>query len=261
MIFSIIIVNFNTKNLLNNCIDSILNNCDRSNYEIIVIDNGSKDGSVEMIKKQYSDNLKVIINQENKGFGSANNKGAKIAMGEYLFFLNSDTVIKDDIFLELEQSFKKNKNTGIIAPKLLLDDGSEQPFAFGNFPKIINVIIKKFAPSQKYKESSFKTDWVSGAALVIKKDIFEKIGGFDEKIFMYFEDIDLCKRVNELGYDVVVNPLVKITHYCAKSPVQFKNRKEYYYRSQDYFYKKHYGPFKANLARMLRRIKYLLIVK
>lgn len=252
MIFSIIIVNFNTKSLTKNCLDSIFFNCLESDFEIIAVDNNSQDGSIEMLKKDFGDKIKLIANSKNIGFGSANNQAAKIAQGEYLFFLNSDTVVKSDILSPIKQFLSNNKEVGIISPKLLLEDGSEQERAYGEFPNLFNVVAEKFK-NQKIEEiKPFEVDWVSGAALIIRKDIFCEINGFDEKFFMYFEDIDLCKRVKDLGFKAVVYPAAPIAHLCGKSIKKFNKRKEYYYKSQDYFYKKHYGKLKMNLMKLMR---------
>ncbi len=217
-----------------------------------MIDNNSSDGSVEMLKENFGDKIKLIINKENKGFGSANNQGAKTAKGDYLFFLNSDTIIKSNILIELDEFINKNQDVGVVAPKLLLENGNEQPFAFGDYPRVLNIILEKFKSPSVYKNIPFEVEWVSGAALIIKKNLFNKIGGFDENFFMYFEDIDLCKRVKDLDYKIMVNPRISITHLCGNSIKFFKKRKNYYYKSQDYFYNKYYGLLGACLMKLLR---------
>jgi len=251
MRFSIIIINYKTSELIKDCLETIFLNFSNI-FEVIVIDNNSKDGSAEMLKNDFGDKIKIIINKENKGFGSANNQGAKLAKGEYLFFLNSDTVIKNNILIEFYKFLSENKNIGVAAPKLFLKDGNEQPFAFGGYPKILNLILEKFKARPIYQNIPFEVDWVSGAALIIKREIFEKIGGFDENFFMYFEDIDLCKRVKELGYKIVVNPKISLTHLCGSSIKFFKKRKNYYYKSQDYFYKKYYSAFALYFMKVIR---------
>jgi GT2 family glycosyltransferase len=250
--FSIIIINYKTKELTKNCINSVFFNFSKNNFEIILADNASKDGSVEMLKNDFGEKIKLIANSENKGFGPANNQGAKLAKGEYLFLLNSDTIIKNNILLELEKFLIKNKDVGIVAPKLFLKDGSEQPFAFGDYPRLLSLIFEKFKKPPKYLNGPFEVEWVSGAALIIRRELFKQLGGFDEKFFMYFEDIDLCKRVKEMNYKIFVNPKISLTHLCGKSPARFVKRKSYYYESQDYFYKKHYGSLIMYLMKIIR---------
>lgn len=252
MNFSIIIVNYNTKELIKNCLDSIFSDCPMSHFEIIVIDNNSQDNSVEMLKKDFGDKIKLIVNNKNIGFGSANNQAAKIAQGEYLFFLNSDTIVKSDILSPIKQFLDNNKEAAVVSPKLLLEDGSEQERAYGKFPTLFNVVAEKFK-NQKIKEiKPFEVDWVSGAALIIRKDIFYKINGFDEKFFMYFEDIDLCKRVKELNYKIIILPSVLVNHLVARSECKVDIRKKIYYKSQEIFFSKHYGGIITHLMKIFR---------
>lgn len=252
MLFSIIIINHNTKVTIKNSLNSIFNNCDKNDFEIILVDNASQDGSIEMLKDNFNEKIKIIANNNNTGFGPANNQGDKLAKGEYLFLLNSDTIIKDNILEELENFLLKDQKIGIVAPKLFLGDGSEQPFAFGDYPRLLSLIFEKFKKAPEYLDNPFEVEWVSGAALIIKRELFEQLGGFDEKFFMYFEDIDLCKRAREMNYKVFVNPKISLTHLCGKSPSHFIKRKGYYYKSQDYFYKKHYGTLAMYFMKVIR---------
>jgi len=252
MVFSIIIVNYNTKNLAKKCLNSIFANCSDSDFEIIVIDNDSRDGSVEMLNNEFGAKIKLIINKNNIGFGPANNQGARIAQGKYLFFLNSDTLIKENILTPLNSYLKNHEQVAIASPKLLLDNGDEQEYAYGKFPTLFRGIAEKFKKFKIDKKAILEVDWVSGAALIVRKDVFQKVKSFDEKFFMYFEDIDLCKCIKNLNYKIVVFPQVAIIHLGGKSISKFKKRKEYYYKSQNYFYKKHYGRLKMNIMRLIR---------
>ncbi|MDD5031952.1 MAG: glycosyltransferase family 2 protein [Patescibacteria group bacterium] len=250
--FSIIIVNFNTRELLKNCLTSIFKSCGRKNFEIIVIDNNSGDGSLEMLEENFGRQIIIIANKENIGFGAANNLGAKTARGEYLFFLNSDTIIRNDILAPAEKIFSSSKNIGILAPQLILLSGDKQPEAYGRFPNLANLFIRKFRKIFAKENKILPVDWVSGAALFIRKNVFQKISGFDENFFMYFEDIDLCKRVRDINYEVAVLPSISVVHLGGKSLKDNKTRKKYYYFSQDYFYKKHYGKSKLFLLKIIR---------
>lgn len=230
---SIIIVNFNTKELLRNCLYSILKSSRGLNFEIIVVDNHSTDSSQAMIKENFPQ-VKLIKNKENVGFGRANNQGAKEATGRYLFFLNSDTIILNDCLKRLVKFMDKHQNIGVSGPRILLKDGHPQPAAFGPEPTFWQLTFGRFLKTDKI-------DWLSGAALIVRRKIFETIGGFDENFFMYFEDVDLCKRVKALGYQVSICPFAKVIHLLGQSIKRNKERKILYFKSQDYFYKKHYG--------------------
>jgi len=250
MIFSIIIVSFNTKELLNDCLQSIFDYL-VGEFEVIVIDNASTDGSIEMLKQKFTGKVQVISSDKNFGFGGANNLAVKQAQGKYLFFLNSDTLITENIIPKLFDCLENNENIGVLAPMLLLPDGQDQQYAHGRFPTIITS-IKKDNNWYKPKDSWLETEWVSGAALIISKELFERSGGFDDHYFMYFEDIDLCKTVHDLDFKIAVLPSISIVHLGGKSLQKFNQRKHLYYQSQNYFYLKHYGWFRTLLMKSVR---------
>ncbi len=253
MKFSIIILNYRTFELTRDCINSIFLECKNVSFEIIVVDNASGDGSAEKLEKEFGDKILLIKNNKNSGFGAGNNIGAKKAKGEYLFFLNSDTIIRNNILRLAEVYLEKEKNIGILAPKLNIKDGSEQKNAYGDFPTVFSIIFNKFKSDKIEERKIFEKDWVSGAAFFIKKSIFNKVGGFDENIFMYFEDIDLCKRVRDIGFKIVVNKSLFLTHLVSgSSKGRNKKMKEDYYNSQDYFLKKYYGFWSMLVIKIFR---------
>lgn len=252
--FSFIIVSFNTAELTANCLRSLLLNTSRNDREIIVVDNASSDNSRTLLAAEFGENIKLIINPANLGFATANNIGARSARGDILFFLNSDTIINSDIIGPLKNVLDNNQKLGIISPVLLLSDGQPQPFAYGYFPDLISVFLQKMYLSDKFKISGKirLVDWVSGAALIIRKDIFEDIGAWDEKFFLYFEDIDLCRRVKKAGLDVAVIDEIFVTHLGGQSLKTGYERKKQYYLAQDYFFRKNYGSVSALVLKILR---------
>jgi N-acetylglucosaminyl-diphospho-decaprenol L-rhamnosyltransferase len=185
-------------------------------------------------------------------FGAANNLAAKEAQGKYLLFLNSDTIISSNIFPEVLNYLNKNEEVASLSPKLLLAEGSLQEHIYGSFPSIWDKLKK-----QKVSNDVSRVDWLSGAALFMRHDVFKEIGGFDERFFMYFEDIDLAKRIKDLNLYSIYYPGVSITHLGGKSINKDKIRKKYYYTSQDYYYKKHHSYFTFLLMKLMRSI-YLL---
>jgi GT2 family glycosyltransferase len=206
---SIIIVNFNGCQHTIRCIESIQRTHEEGCFEVIVIDNDSRDGSVEAIKAQYP-NVKVIALQQNLGFGKANNIGADASTSEYLFFINNDTLFKKDIITPLSQFLKENPSCGAIGPLLLNSDGTYQ-HSYGKFPSLMNELRTKkdttlFKNIPKNR-SPRQVDWVSFAAVMIRRSAFEKVNGFDERYFMYFEDADLCFRLQKAGFQ---------SFYCAE---------------------------------------------
>jgi len=170
MLYSIIIINYRTQQLTTECIKHIFA-LDFKESEIIVVDNASNDGSTEALQKEFGDKIKLIINPKNLGFAGANNQGAALAKGEFLLFLNSDTIVKEDIFNTCLNIFQQNKNIGILSPRLLMPNGNYQPAAFGYFPTLWRLITQKTKNDpvlDENKEFSL-VDWVSGCALIIRK--------------------------------------------------------------------------------------------
>lgn len=256
MKLSIIIVSYNTKDLLDHCLKSIYANT--KNIEVIVVDNNSIDGSVEMAEKKYPQVL-IVKNKLNLGFGKANNLGAGIASGDIILFLNSDTLIKKETISKLLKFFEDNINIGVAAPKIILPTHQIQPYSYGSDPTVWSVILEKFKkPKNKIKTK--RVDWVTGAALAIRREIFLALGGFDENIFMYFEDNDLCLRVRKYGFEVWVCSDAEIIHFGGMSKTTSDRQKKIYFASQDYFFKKHYGLVGLFLLRLFR-LPYKIIQK
>ena len=204
---SIIIINFRQKAFLEKCIDSIYLNFKSYPFEVIVVNN-SPEEKLFFNNIKYPD-LKVIENT-NKGYSHANNLGAGISKGEYLLFLNADTEIKSDFLMELINNFK-DMNFGAAGLKLFNPDNTFQ-LSFWKENNFLNEIENK-KEEEKFREKDSEyiknkerlysdikeVDWVSGAAIFIRKDIFNKTGGFDEDYFLFYEDADICKRLKDRG--------------------------------------------------------------
>ncbi len=210
---SVIIVSYNVRSYLAHAIDAIL----KSNYkqlEIIVVDNHSYDGTCDYLKENYQDihSLKVISNSENVGFGKAVNQASEVASGKYIMVLNPDTIIEENTISTLVDYINKNSNVGMVGPKILNADGTLQLACKRSFPTIkvalpkllgLDRVFPKSRWAGKYNltyldpEKIHKVDAISGSCMVIKSKIFKEINGFDEKFFMFGEDLDLCKRMWE----------------------------------------------------------------
>lgn len=249
---SIIIVNYKTPLITLACLESIEKHCRREDYEIILVDNSSTEADAEMFKaREMAGRLKLIVNRENRGFGAANNQAAGAAYGELLFFLNNDTVVKKDILPAIKESFAEEKSLGVLSPRLFLSDSSAQPYAYGQFLDLAG-LMKPGQIAEPKSDVAFPVDWVSGAALVVRRELFDRLGGFDEKFFMYFEDMDLCKRAKESGCEIKVLPKVQVTHLVGASREGKAKQKRDYYDSQDYFFRKHYGITSMITMKLLR---------
>jgi N-acetylglucosaminyl-diphospho-decaprenol L-rhamnosyltransferase len=251
MDLSFIILNYHSEKYLTACISSLEKNALGFKYEIIIINN-----NLEKLELAFTNQSIQILNTfSNPGFAKGCNLGASIATGKILFFLNPDTKILDDK-LNTILPLLADATLGIVAPTLLTKTGKPQPWRAGAEITPLQTVLqnilfkKKFPLSQKTPAA--KLAWVSGAAMLIKKDFFEKIGGFDENFFMYFEDVDLCKRVRQFGKKIVLCSEPKVLHYGGGSIENNQLQKKYYYLSQDYYFKKHFGQLQATWLKTFR---------
>jgi GT2 family glycosyltransferase len=229
MKISIIIVNYNTQQLLFECLKSIYNPKlkEMDNLiETIVIDNASSDDSQIMLAKCFP-KVKIINNTKNIGFGKANNQGVKIAQGEWVLLLNSDTQFKLDTLKKILLVINQAHWLDVIGCKILNPDGTIQPSA-GYFPSLIRItsqmlfwddlpIVKHyFKPYQqslrKFYSQFHQVDWVTGAFFLISNKLYQKVKGFDESIFMYGEEVELCYRLKAFGATIKFNPEIEIFH-------------------------------------------------
>lgn len=256
---SIVSVSYKVKDKLFKCISSIYDSKPKVNFEIIVVDNNEKDSLQKELKRKFP---KVIYvkSERNLGFGAGNNLGVKHARGEYLFFLNPDTKVLKNAVDNLYSFLRNNKNAGIVSPVLfdkyinpLENQGYKELtpmrafFSYSIFRKVFpdKTIYSNFN-SQFWKKNPIKeVDTITGAALMIKKDTFNKVNGFDEDYFLYFEENDISKKVRELGYKLFVNSNSKIIHKVGQSTKSFGNRDKVFSKSRFLYFKKHYGLVKA----------------
>jgi hypothetical protein len=266
---SIIIVNWNTRELLRECIQSIFDKTERCRYEIIVVDNNSNDGSVEMVKETFP-GVRLIANPENIGFSRANNQGIRESSGRYIMMLNSDTKLRNDALSILVKLMDEQPEAGACGGMLLNPDGSLQPSCarFASIGAIffgcrsLKQFLLKFTRSDKnlaapflnYEEHQGKqeVDWVVGADLMVRKEVLNTVGLMDEKIFLYAEDWDYCYRIKQAGWKIFYEPKAKIIHHYGKSTLDKIDKKvANILNSQQYFYSKHYGNVRASLLKFM----------
>lgn len=229
---SVIIVNYNVQYFLEVCLHSVFRALERYSGEVIVVDNLSSDGSVEMVKQQFP-KVKLIANQVNCGFGKANNQGVAIAQGEYLLFLNPDTVLPEDFF-ELSVAYMEaHPQAGCLGPKLLDGKGQFSPESKRSFPSLSVAIYKttgihKLFPRSPYfnkyyavhigENETAPVDVLMGCCMLLRTSVLEQIKvAFDEDFFMYGEDIDLSYRIQKAGYQNIYFPQTSIIHYKGES--------------------------------------------
>lgn len=265
---SIIIISYNTKQVTLNCLESVFTSLKNAQftYEVLVIDNASPDRSalaVADLKAQH-DNLVVIANQDNIGFGRANNQAAKLAKGTHLLFLNSDTLVLKDAITDMYTFYTQNSNKiHYLGGKLLNEDLSLQPSA-GPFYIPAVVFAALFLKGDYWGLTRYspdkvrQVDWVSGACILTSKEIFNKTGGFDEQIFMYMEEIDLMYRAKKLGFYTYFYPYAKFIHLGSVSSGGRTYPIIQVFRGFIYFYQQHYSGFSMLLLRFMLQLKALV---
>ena len=263
---SIILINYNSSKFIYKCLDSVEMIRDNHLHEVIIVDNSSTDNSMNLIRENFS-KFRLIYSKKNLGFGRANNLAFKQSQGKYLLFLNTDTILTESTPKILSDYLDQNHDIAVISPRITFKDGSYQ-LSFGNLPNLAVELFDKVKYGLDNKWHSFfsnlydrkyskvqEVGWVTGACLMMRRDVFEQIGGFDENFFMYFEDKDLCKRVKELGYKVVYYPETTIIHLLGGSSHGIKKSVNKYYRdSQLYYYQKHLGKFQTSILKLYLRL-------
>lgn len=249
MDISIIIVNYNTKKLTSDCIDSIISHTKDIEYEIVVVDNASVDGSIEEIPAKYPC-IKFIEAGDNLGFGKANNLGAKNAAGKYFFLLNSDTVLKNNAVKKF-YDYAENSGRNEILGTHLLDADGQINNSGGNFEDKKHIYVRmlylyfpfllklrKKAAKVDFGSGEQKVDYVTGADIFILADTYRKLGGFDESFFMYSEDTDLCKRAAEIDVSCRLIEGPSIVHLEGKSGNASKKVRDIRIASYKHYLKK-----------------------
>jgi len=273
MDISIILVNYNTKKITADCIKSVIKFTKSVNYETILIDNGSSDGSLRYFN-ELNYPLKVVKNKYNLGFAKANNQGIKNAQGRYFLLLNSDTELNSNVIGEMVKWMDNHSKVGIASCRLRNADGSEQGTG-GYFPTLIRVfswmtiqdfplvdkIIKPFHPIHRkyfnlgkdFYNKKRELDWVTGAFFLVRKSVINEIGYFDENYFMYTEEVDLCYRAKQNGWQVFYLPRWDIKHYGGASGKSWSFVVPEY-KGIKLFYKKYYPLWQFPIMRIILKI-------
>ena len=252
---SIIIVNWNVRDLLDRCLASICaSKVGHRQIEVIVVDSGSADGSVDMIREQYPQ-VNLLALRENIGFTRGNNLGLAQAAGNYLLLLNPDTELSEDALALLLDYMLANPHVGIIGPHTLNTDGSHQSTR-RRFPTLVTGFLEStwlagFAPASVERDyrlldtvddDIMDVDWVQGSALLLRREVYAEIGGLDEGFVMYSEELDFCKRAKSVGWRVVYHGDAKIRHHGGKSSEQASARKQIHFQTSKLrYFRKHHG--------------------
>jgi GT2 family glycosyltransferase len=251
MQLSVIILNYNVRYFLELCVLSVQKALSTIDAEIIVIDNNSSDDSCEMMKSRFS-NVKLIENEENSGFPKGNNIGVAQAKGEYICILNPDTVVAEDTFTKILAFAEKQENLGIVGCKLIDGTGNFLPESkrgvptpFVAFTKIFGLYklskyFGKYYAQHLHENETGKVDILVGAFMVMKRELYLEIGGFDENCFMYSDDIDLSYMVLQKGKSNYYFHETTVIHYKGESTIKDKTYMKRFQEAMNFFYKKHF---------------------
>jgi N-acetylglucosaminyl-diphospho-decaprenol L-rhamnosyltransferase len=274
MDISIIIVSWNVRELLRQCLVSVSSSKfqvtgsdnlkpETIQLETVVVDNASRDGTVEMLHAEFPD-VRVIANTENVGFTRANNQALAIAQGRYLFLLNPDTALHPGALQTLYDYAEAHPRVGIIGPQLFYGDGTPQS-SRRRFPTLATAFLESTKLQQWFPrnrvlaryymldtpdDATQEVDWITGAAMFVRRAVYEQIGGLDEAFFMYSEELDWCYRAKQAGWQIVYLPTARVIHYEGKSSEQVVAQRDMYFHSSKVrFFRKYRGAFVAEILR------------
>ncbi len=248
---SVIIVNWNTRELLEQCLRSIYDTPQELVFETLVVDNGSTDDSVAMVRQHFPQ-ARLVENQTNVGFAQANNQGILLSQGRYVLLLNSDTIVLPHALAEMVCFANARSKAGIVGCKLLNGDGSLQE-SWASFPTFWSEMWgRNFRDRRLVEETSliYEVDWVGGACLLARRAAIDEVGLLDESYFMYSEETDWCFRMTQQGWKVYYLPEVEVIHLGGGSASRASATQLIrLYESKTRFFRKHYGARQASLLR------------
>jgi GT2 family glycosyltransferase len=267
---SIIIISFNTRETTLKCLRSVYAHLDGVAVEVIVVDNASADGSADAIAAQFPQ-VVMIRNPDNAGFGAANNLAMQQAKGENLLLLNSDAFLTPGALPAMLAALHEKPNIGLVGPRLLNADGSLQRSCY-RFPSPLvawleALWISAVAPAKSIfgdlrtwpHDEPYQPEWVIGACMMVRRQVYETVGGFDPGFFMYAEETDWQKRIRAAGWEIAFTPAAAVTHLGGASGADDKPKiNNYFFSSGDYYYRKHHGVLGMYSARAAMTVGALL---
>ena len=260
---SVVIVNYRTAEMTINCIKSVLDTCDGDWWEVIVVDNFSNDESCKIIEAFIAAcgigaQISLIRNQHNGGYSAGNNIGINLSRGGHIVLLNSDAILGEKTVEKLSKCLDEDPGIGIASPGFYSVDGKQQNGCF-RYPQPLSEFVKAAAtgpisralclydPSIKLSNDRTFPEWTSFSCVMIRRKLFETVGMLDDEFFMYFEDIDFCRRARDSGWRIVNNPKARVFHLGggssnATASIKLRRRvPKYYYESRSRYYYKYYG--------------------
>jgi N-acetylglucosaminyl-diphospho-decaprenol L-rhamnosyltransferase len=271
---TVIIVSWNVRDLLHRCLHSLVAEARPSGQElslwvgdslveIVVVDNASADGSVGMIRDEFPE-IRLVVNDENRGFTAANNQGLALGRGRQLLLLNPDTEVLGDALPTMLRYVDAHPAVGALGPRLRYPDGSLQSSRrrFPTFATALvestvvqewwgdNRILRRYYMADTPDDAIQPVDWVVGACLLVRREAYEQVGGLDEGFFMYSEEMDWCHRIKDAGWEVVYLPTATVVHHEGKSSEQVVPARHIHFQSSKVrYFRKHHGASRAGILR------------
>jgi len=226
---SVIIVSWNTAVLTERCLRALRTNATSISMEIILVDNGSSDGTVEMVQTAFPE-VVLVVNTSNEGFTRANNAGIAIAQGRYILVINSDAFVSPGCITQLLSDLETRPRAAAVAPRLVYGDGRWQRWTAGSAPSVRTaanhyLFLERLSPGGRAFAGLYlgadvrqarRVDWVSSACILLRAEALKAVGGFDERIFLYMDDVDLCQRLRDAGWEVWYSPQAEATHLMGQ---------------------------------------------
>ncbi|MBN1223797.1 MAG: glycosyltransferase family 2 protein [Candidatus Aminicenantes bacterium] len=272
---AVIIINWNTKDLLRQCIDAVRTNTRRLSVQIIVVDNQSRDGSPEMVERDFPEVL-LIKNKVNRGYGGAGNQGLEAARGKYALILNSDVKVNPHCLDGMFEFMESRPDIGASSCRLTFPDGTLQHSCrkFPSFKAYVLMLlgIRRLFPNMRPFREYLMLDWdhseirpvdqIMGSFLFLRSRAVEQVGGFDERFWMYFEEVDLCLRIRKAGWAIVHYPYVSAVHFLSKSSEQWGEVKKIreYQKSLLKYFKKNGKVHEYYILLAVSRLKYWFLI-
>lgn len=275
MKLSIAIVNWNVSDLLEKCLSSIFKYPPNADFETIVVDNASSDNSVEMVRNRFP-KVRLLENKKNMGFSAGNNRAVQESSGEFILILNPDTEITKGSLDDLINFLETHPEAGIVAPKIINPDGSLQKSCMG-FPTLGAMAMRQLFLellwpgnpfTRTYLMSDFKYDRIRevdqpmGACLLVRRELFDEVGLFDEKSFMFFDEVDLCYRAKVHGWLIFFTPQPRIIHHGGSSIKKWGvfNLGRHWTRSRNHYFGKYYGKSAVTALNLLDFLKMMIVI-
>ena len=257
---SVVIVNWKVKDLLRRCLESVYRETKGVSFEVFVTDNDSRDGSVEMVLKDFPQ-ATLIASNRNLGFAAGNNPAIMRSEGEFVLLLNPDAELRDDAISAMVAYMRRNQHIGILGPRLVGADGKLQP-SVRRFPTLLSQalimlklhhLLRRLSPFRRYFADDFdyakaaSVDQVMGAAFMIRRQVVHALGGLDERFFIWFEEVDYCKRAKDAGFQVWYAPVATIVHHGGESFSKAfgPTKQKYFNDSLRKYFAKHHGVLAA----------------